>query len=516
MRTVPVVLEIAERVRALAAPGRVDRRLHEPGRDRHPGAARRGTPCDRALQRRDHGAARDSAPPGHRAGARARRPRRAQPPDVGAACPRRRRGQAAGPPRRARRRARGTRGAAAAAARGARRDPVVLPPLLLRARRRPRRAARRRAACRRSRGDRDAAARDLPRCGGRREAGAARAARRRVLQRGRDRRSIASLVGGHRRRAGRRRPKRRGASRASRTTTSSSCPRASGTTGAEPLPQAPLAPELLGLVQHVAAYERLTACAAVTRDPTTARKALLTHPLIGQDDLSGALLESLLAEEPLLLAGVTGAMSDRIVLAVDGGNSKTDLALVRADGALLAHVRGPLSSPHHLGLEASVALLQQLLDEALGRGRRERIAARGRPGVPRRRGLPGRGGVAPRSARAAALRRARRRRQRHVRGAPRRNRARLGRRRRLRGRHQLRRRRPGRVAGALPGARGDHRRLGRRLRRRARGALRRPPGARTDAGRGRASSRRCRGTSGSTRRVDSPRRCTPAGSRTGG
>ena len=30
-------------------------------------------------------------------------------------------------------------------------------------------------------------------------------------------------------------------------------------------------------------------------------------------------------------------MSDRVVLAVDGGNSKTDLALVREDGALLAH-----------------------------------------------------------------------------------------------------------------------------------------------------------------------------------
>ena len=57
-------------------------------------------------------------------------------------------------------------------------------------------------------------------------------------------------------------------------------------------------------------------------------------------------------------------MSERVVLAVDGGNSKTDLALVRADGALLAHVRGPLSSPHHLGLEESVALLQRLLDEA--------------------------------------------------------------------------------------------------------------------------------------------------------
>ncbi len=76
-----------------------------------------------------------------------------------------------------------------------------------------------------------------------------------------------------------------------------------GSTGAKPLPQAPLAPELLGLVQHVAAYERLTAEAAVTRDPVTARKALLTHPLIGQDELSGALLESLLAEEPPSLAG---------------------------------------------------------------------------------------------------------------------------------------------------------------------------------------------------------------------
>ena len=58
-------------------------------------------------------------------------------------------------------------------------------------------------------------------------------------------------------------------------------------------------------------------------------------------------------------------MTDRIVLAVDGGNSKTDLALLREDGALLAHVRGGLSSPHHLGLAGSVELLQELLDAAL-------------------------------------------------------------------------------------------------------------------------------------------------------
>jgi 6-phospho-beta-glucosidase len=62
------------------------------------------------------------------------------------------------------------------------------------------------------------------------------------------------------------------------------------------LPQRPLAPELLGLVQHVAAYERLAAEAAVTRDVVTARKALLAHPLVGQTAMVDALAESLLAE----------------------------------------------------------------------------------------------------------------------------------------------------------------------------------------------------------------------------
>jgi 6-phospho-beta-glucosidase len=67
--------------------------------------------------------------------------------------------------------------------------------------------------------------------------------------------------------------------------------------GPTPLPQPPLAPELLGLTQHVASYERLAAYAAVTGDPLDARKALLTHPLIGQDELAGDLLERLLASE---------------------------------------------------------------------------------------------------------------------------------------------------------------------------------------------------------------------------
>jgi N-acetylglucosamine kinase-like BadF-type ATPase len=53
------------------------------------------------------------------------------------------------------------------------------------------------------------------------------------------------------------------------------------------------------------------------------------------------------------------------VLAVDGGNSKTDLALVARDGSVLALVRGRLSSPHHLGLEGCLAVLEGLLVEAV-------------------------------------------------------------------------------------------------------------------------------------------------------
>jgi N-acetylglucosamine kinase-like BadF-type ATPase len=53
-----------------------------------------------------------------------------------------------------------------------------------------------------------------------------------------------------------------------------------------------------------------------------------------------------------------------LVLAVDGGNSKTDLALVRADGSLVSFVRGPRSSPQHLGLDGCARVLTEILDEA--------------------------------------------------------------------------------------------------------------------------------------------------------
>src|SRR3954452_20329809 len=65
-------------------------------------------------------------------------------------------------------------------------------------------------------------------------------------------------------------------------------------------------------------------------------------------------------------------MSEPIGIAVDGGNSKTHLALVGRDGAVLALVAGPRSSPQHLGLDGCLDVLGQMLDEA---GREAGIAS---------------------------------------------------------------------------------------------------------------------------------------------
>jgi 6-phospho-beta-glucosidase len=64
--------------------------------------------------------------------------------------------------------------------------------------------------------------------------------------------------------------------------------------GAHPLATAPLAPEMLGLVQHAKAYELLTIEAAKTGDRTTALKALMANPLVGDYDVAAPLLDDLL------------------------------------------------------------------------------------------------------------------------------------------------------------------------------------------------------------------------------
>jgi 6-phospho-beta-glucosidase len=67
-----------------------------------------------------------------------------------------------------------------------------------------------------------------------------------------------------------------------------------GATGAVPVAQPPLAPELLGLVQHVAAYERLAASAAAGGDHDRARLALMAHPLVREFELADGLVDPLL------------------------------------------------------------------------------------------------------------------------------------------------------------------------------------------------------------------------------
>jgi N-acetylglucosamine kinase-like BadF-type ATPase len=52
-----------------------------------------------------------------------------------------------------------------------------------------------------------------------------------------------------------------------------------------------------------------------------------------------------------------------VVLAVDGGGSKTDAALVRDDGAVLGFARGPLSHPHIIGVKASADVIDALAGE---------------------------------------------------------------------------------------------------------------------------------------------------------
>ena len=57
---------------------------------------------------------------------------------------------------------------------------------------------------------------------------------------------------------------------------------------------APLAPEMLGLVQHAKAYELLAIRAATSGDRRTALRALLTNPLVGDYRTAGPLLDALL------------------------------------------------------------------------------------------------------------------------------------------------------------------------------------------------------------------------------
>jgi 6-phospho-beta-glucosidase len=73
-------------------------------------------------------------------------------------------------------------------------------------------------------------------------------------------------------------------------------------TGATPLPTAPLAPDLAGLVTHVSGYEELAVDAAVRGGADRVFHALLAHPLVGQADRARQLTDRLLAANTEFLA----------------------------------------------------------------------------------------------------------------------------------------------------------------------------------------------------------------------
>jgi 6-phospho-beta-glucosidase len=64
--------------------------------------------------------------------------------------------------------------------------------------------------------------------------------------------------------------------------------------GAHPLPLGPLSSDMLGLVEAVKAYEMLAIEAAMTGDRRTALRALLANPLVADYDIAAPLLDALL------------------------------------------------------------------------------------------------------------------------------------------------------------------------------------------------------------------------------
>jgi 6-phospho-beta-glucosidase len=74
-----------------------------------------------------------------------------------------------------------------------------------------------------------------------------------------------------------------------------------GAHGATPVDVAPVSPLMSGLIAHVSAYEELAIEAALHGGRDRVAKAMLAHPLIGQYDLAGQLADRLLAENAAFL-----------------------------------------------------------------------------------------------------------------------------------------------------------------------------------------------------------------------
>jgi 6-phospho-beta-glucosidase len=74
-----------------------------------------------------------------------------------------------------------------------------------------------------------------------------------------------------------------------------------GASGATPVEVAPVSPLMSGLIAHVSAYEELALAAALHGGRDRVAAALLAHPLVGQYDLAEKLTDRLLAENAAFL-----------------------------------------------------------------------------------------------------------------------------------------------------------------------------------------------------------------------
>jgi 6-phospho-beta-glucosidase len=72
--------------------------------------------------------------------------------------------------------------------------------------------------------------------------------------------------------------------------------------GPAPVPVAPIAPLFRGLIAHVSAYEELALDAALHGGRSRVAAALLAHPLVGQYDVAGRMADRLIAENAQFLS----------------------------------------------------------------------------------------------------------------------------------------------------------------------------------------------------------------------
>jgi 6-phospho-beta-glucosidase len=80
-----------------------------------------------------------------------------------------------------------------------------------------------------------------------------------------------------------------------------------GADGAKPVQVSPVAPLMSGLIAHVSAYEELAVDAAIRGGRERVSTALLAHPLIGQYDIAEQLTDRLLLENAQYLPWASGS-----------------------------------------------------------------------------------------------------------------------------------------------------------------------------------------------------------------